>query len=348
MRRAADKADPADPVPRFAYAKYILDHAHRLEFDQYSYVQEALDIVKQLSTGPKAYPPAQLMRADLLIHGLPVQDSAKPILLQPDNEGAFRLYSLAAKAGIPEAAYAAAQMIQSRRIPWGGDTKTESLRLLNLAAQQNHSGALFALARPLLSSSDPRKVEKAISYLRLAAQHATKQHPDPLFALAKIYQTGLALISLPPDPISALNLLLDAADLKHAPSQHLLGEAYRIPNPSLGISEPNLPLSIHYLSLAAKQTFPPALLSLSRLYQSGIEGVLPQDEAESYLLARKAADKGLPAAQLAVGKFVEQSICVRCVDPEREAAMWYRRALQGGCKQAAEALKLVEGSPRKD
>ncbi|KND04936.1 uncharacterized protein SPPG_00626 [Spizellomyces punctatus DAOM BR117] len=347
LKRAADAANPLDHAPAFAYAKYILDHATRLEFDQYAYVQDALAIIKDLASGPSAYPPAQLVRANILLSGPPCQDPSKPILQQRDNEGAFRLYMSAAKADIPDAAYRAAMMIQNRRVPWGGDM-TESIRLLNMAAKHNHPGALYALAKRLLGSGSRKDLVKGIEYLRLSAATATKVHPEALHDLALIYRDGLSTL-VAQDPTSALNLLLDAADLKHAPSQHLLATAYLSPTPSLGITTPNPALAVHYCSLAAKASFPPAMLSLSKMYLTGMSTpttvILSPDPAEAYLLARKAAEKGLASAQCLVGRFVEEGQCVKCMDPTKEATLWYKRAADQGNREARMRLSRLEGRP---
>ncbi|KAJ3017911.1 hypothetical protein HKX48_003280 [Thoreauomyces humboldtii] len=350
LKRAADRAAEESDSPQanaasFAYAKYILDHAARLEIGQHAWLSEAVTVLHDLAL--RRYPVAQTLYADLLLEGPPCADPSQPILVQRDNEGAFRLYRQASERGDADAAYKAAIMVRDRKVPWGSDTRTESGRLLALAAAQNHPGALHALATDQLTDpSDVVRTARGLKLLRLAADHANRHYPDALHDLALIHQRGVPLLSIPPDAASALNLLLDAADLRHAPSHNTLGTYYASAATALPPTSPDRSrfnaLSVHHQSVAANLSHPQAQLALSQMYLQGVPGVLEKDPAEAYLLARKAADAGLARAQCVVGHFVEAAQVVRCSDPKREAAMWFARAAKAGSTAAVRALERLD------
>ncbi|KAJ3178991.1 hypothetical protein HDU87_003261 [Geranomyces variabilis] len=385
----------------FKYAKYILDHAHRLEFDRHDWLQEAIDLIRELSRPQHHHPLAQTLYAELLTNGPPqrspssqppcmtlcdgISDNSeahsnnnnaaaaaaaaaadarsRPILVQRDNEGAFRLYRSAASAGVAEAAYRAAMMIRDRRVAWGGDTKTESNRLLDAAARQTHPGALHVLAQDLLAVRPGRTAEelkRGLAMLVAAAHAATRRYPHALHDLALVYARGVPELGIKADDTSAMNLLLDAADMNHAPSLHALGKRYAAlassaeknadnDNDNNDNNQQQLQRTQHtlamvqHISRAAQLAYPPAQLALSKLHLSGVPCAgLPRDPARAFLLARTAALAGNPAACCVVAIFVRQREVVRCSEPRREARMWLLRAVRAGSETAKRHLDALD------
>ncbi|CAJ0829797.1 15622_t:CDS:1 [Entrophospora sp. SA101] len=98
-------------------------------------------------------------------------------------------------------------------------------------------------------------------------------------------------------------------------------------------------LSIHYYTIAAQQDHREACFALTAWYLVGSPGVLPQSDTEAYLWAKRAADKGLPKAEYAVGYFTEVGIGVK--KDQLEANIWYRRAAEHGDKKAQQKLKGI-------
>ncbi|KAJ3145534.1 hypothetical protein HDU89_007031 [Geranomyces variabilis] len=378
----------------FKYAKYILDHAHRLEFDRHDWLQEAIDLVRELSKPQHHHPLAQTLHAELLTNGPPssqphhhhsdssssssssvnnesccnntdinaaaaAEARSRPILLQRDNEGAFRLYRSAASAGVAEAAYRAAMMIRDRRVAWGGDTKTESNRLLDAAARQTHPGALYVLAQDLLAVRPGRtadELKRGLAMLVAAAHAATRRYPQALHDLALVYARGVPELNIKADDTSAMNLLLDAADMNHAPSLHALGKRYaalaaasasaddddNLDEPQQRRTQHTLAM-VQHISRAAQLAYPPAQLALSKLHLSGVPCAgLPRDPARAFLLARTAALAGSPAACCVVAIFVRQREVVRCSEPRREARMWLLRAVRAGSETAKRHLEALD------
>ncbi|KAI8586542.1 hypothetical protein BDZ88DRAFT_428870 [Geranomyces variabilis] len=364
----------------FKYAKYILDHAHRLEFDRHDWLQEAIDLIRELSKPHHHHPLAQTLHAELLTNGPPHQhhsDSSssvnnescsnntdinaaaaaaearsRPILVQRDNEGAFRLYRSAASAGVAEAAYRAAMMIRDRRVAWGGDTKTESNRLLDAAARQTHPGALHVLAQDLLAVRPGRtadELKRGLAMLVAAAHAATRRYPQALHDLALVYARGVPELNIKADDTSAMNLLLDAADMNHAPSLHALGKRYAALAASADDDMDDTQRTQHtlamvqHISRAAQLAYPPAQLALSKLHLSGVPCAgLQRDPARAFLLARTAALAGSPAACCVVAIFVRQREVVRCSEPRREARMWLLRAVRAGSETAKRHLEALD------
>ncbi|KAJ3169932.1 hypothetical protein HDU88_000574 [Geranomyces variabilis] len=373
----------------FKYAKYILDHAHRLEFDRHDWLQEAIDLIRELSKPQHHHPLAQTLHAELLTNGPPpssqphhhhhsdssssssssvsvssVNESccntdaaaaaeearSRPILVQRDNEGAFRLYRSAASAGVAEAAYRAAMMIRDRRVAWGGDTKTESNRLLDAAARQTHPGALHVLAQDLLAVRPGRtadELKRGLAMLAAAAHAATRRYPQALHDLALVYARGVPELNIKADDTSAMNLLLDAADMNHAPSLHALGKRYAALASADDLDETQRTqhtlAMVQHISRAAQLAYPPAQLALSKLHLSGVPCAgLQRDPARAFLLARTAALAGSPAACCVVAIFVRQREVVRCSEPRREARMWLLRAVRAGSETAKRHLEALD------
>ncbi|KAG8882197.1 hypothetical protein FRB99_004672, partial [Tulasnella sp. 403] len=94
--------------------------------------------------------------------------------------------------------------------------------------------------------------------------------------------------------------------------------------------------SIAWYSKAAERGDPEAELCLSGWYLTGCEGILKQSDSEAYLWARKAANKGWPRAEYAVGYYAEVGIGVQ-QDMEL-ARRWYMRAAAQGNKRAMARL----------
>jgi len=77
-------------------------------------------------------------------------------------------------------------------------------------------------------------------------------------------------------------------------------------------------------------------LSLSGWYLTGSEGILKQSDSEAYLWARRAAEKGWPRAEYAVGYYAEVGIGVK--QDMDLAKRWYMRAAAQGNKRAMSRL----------
>jgi TPR repeat protein len=140
----------------------------------------------------------------------------------------------------------------------------------------------------------------------------------------------------------AFELYLKSAKLGYAASQYKLGLAYEYGHLGLNVDPPR---SIAWYTKAAEQGDPDAELALSGWYLTGFEPILPRNEQEAYLWARKAAEKGLAKAEYAVGYFMEYGVGVT-VELE-EARRWYVRAASQGNVRAIARLKGAQSQETK-
>ncbi|TGZ76374.1 HCP-like protein [Ascodesmis nigricans] len=98
-------------------------------------------------------------------------------------------------------------------------------------------------------------------------------------------------------------------------------------------------LSVHYYTTAAQKGHPAAMMALCAWYLVGAEPVLEKNEEEAYIWACKASEFGLPKAEYARGYFTEMGIGCRR-DP-LEANVWYVRAADHGDERAVARLKII-------
>jgi TPR repeat protein len=156
----------------------------------------------------------------------------------------------------------------------------------------------------------PARPDAALPLLERAAGAATVAVPQPAyvfglllldqFAQASVPAPVLAAV-LPPgtDPATEARRHLErAAFLNFAPAQYKLGHAYEFALAPFPF-EPLL--SVQYYSLASQQGEVEADMALSKWFLCGAEGAFDKDEALAYTFAEKAARRGLPAAEFAMG-----------------------------------------------
>lgn len=101
-------------------------------------------------------------------------------------------------------------------------------------------------------------------------------------------------------------------------------------------------LSVHFYTGAAQKGHPAAMMALCAWYMVGAEPVLEKDENEAYEWARQAAQLGLTKAQYAVGYFTEMGIgCRRDI---LEANVWYVKAAEAGDERAKQRLSAIRAA----
>ena len=165
-----------------------------------------------------------------------------------------------------------------------------------------------------------KNVREAIVWLKRAAGQADEENPHALHELGLLHerpQNGVVMH----DEGYARELFTQAAQLGYAPSQFKLGSAYEYGALTCPVDPRR---SIAWYTKAAGKNDGESELALSGWYLTGSEGVLKQSDSEAYLWARRAAQKGIPKAEYAVGYYSEVGIGVQAdVD---EAKRWYMRA----------------------
>ncbi|KIM30896.1 hypothetical protein M408DRAFT_21716 [Serendipita vermifera MAFF 305830] len=331
--RARIKGDP-DPEAHFAYAKYLIDAAKKIgarATDQRAVrkyretlLAEALKTIRRLATQGEAYAEAQFFLANCCGSGL--------LGLQVDHERAYHLYLQAAKQNHPSASYRVAVCNEL-----GVGTRKDASRAFAFyrkAASLGDTAAMYKLGMILLSGSlgQPKNTREAIGWLKRAAEQADEDNPHALHELGLLHEAPNSNVVVH-DEAYAKDLFTKAGQLGFAPSQYKLGFAYEYGLLGCPIDPKR---SIAWYTKAAEKGHPEAELALSGWYLTGSEGVLPQSDAEAYLWARRAANKGLSKAEFAVGYYAEQAIGVK--QDIEFAKRWYMRAAAQGNKRAMSRL----------
>lgn len=318
------KDDP-DPEAQFAYAKYLIEAAKRIGGDKDqrsvkkyrdSLIAEALKVIRRLATQGEAYDEAQFFLANC--HGTGM------LGLQVDHERAYHLYLQAAKQNHAAACYRVAVCNEI-----GAGTRKEPQRaaaFYRKAASLGDTAAMYKLGTILLRGSlgmnpNPRE---AVGWLKRAAEQADEENPHALHELAVLHEQPQSQV-VPYDPAYAKELYTRAAHLGYTHAQYKLGQCYEYG----ALTCPTDPRrSIAWYTKAAERGHPEAELALSGWYLTGSEGVLKQSDAEAYLWARRAGNKGLSKAEYAVGYYSEVGIGTK--QDIEIAKRWYMRAA-GAC-----------------
>ncbi|PVG02851.1 HCP-like protein [Serendipita vermifera] len=331
--RARIKGDP-DPEAHFAYAKYLVDAAKKIgakAADQRAVrkyretlLAEALKTIRRLATQGDAYAEAQFYLANCCGSGL--------LGLQVDHERAYHLYLQAAKQNHPAASYRVAVCnelgVGTRKDP------SRAFAFYRKAASLGDTAAMYKLGMILLSGSlgQPKNTREAIGWLKRAAEQADEDNPHALHELGLLHENPNSGVVIH-DETYAKDLFTKAAQLGFVASQYKLGFAYEYGLLGCPIDPKR---SIAWYTKAAEKGDAEAELALSGWYLTGSEGVLPQSDAEAYLWARRAANKGLSKAEFAVGYYAEQGIGVK--QDIEFAKRWYMRAAAQGNKRAMARL----------
>lgn len=319
--RARIKGDP-DPEAHFAYAKYLIDAAKKIgskAADQRAVrkyretlLAEALKTIRRLATQGDAYAEAQFFLANCCGSGL--------LGLQVDHERAYHLYLQAAKQNHAAGSYRVAVCNEL-----GVGTRKDASRAFAFyrkAASLGDTAAMYKLGMVLLSGSlgQPKNTREAIGWLKRAAEQADEENPHALHDLGLLHENPNSNVVIH-DEAYAKDLFTKAAQLGFVASQYKLGFCYEYGLLGCPIDPKR---SIAWYTKAAEKGDAEAELALSGWYLTGSEGVLPQSDAEAYLWARRAANKGLSKAEFAVGYYAEQGIGVK--QDIEFAKRWYMRA----------------------
>jgi len=364
--RTRMKEDP-DPEAQFAFAKYLIEAAKRIhdprdgpkQARKYrdNLLSESLKLIKRLATtgmglGKPPYAEAQFFLANCFGNG--------SLGLQVDHEKAYNLYVQASKQNHPAATYRTAVCNEV-----GAGTKRDHHRAVlffRKASALGDTAGMYKLGMILLNGllGQQRNPREAIVWLKRAGGQADEDNPHALHELGLLYERAPAPGANAPAPTASMSaaaraaearaelaqaagivqdegyareLYTQAAQLGYAPSQFKLGSAYEFGSLTCAVDPKR---SIAWYTKAAQKGDGESELALSGWYLTGSEGVLKQSDSEAYLWARRAAIKGIPKAEYAVGYYSEVGIGVK---PDlEEAKRWYMRAAAQGNKRAIARL----------
>lgn len=325
------KADP-DPEAQFNFAKYLIEAAKKITTSasgdekhakkyRDALLAESLKLIKRLATqstvGKPAYADAQFFLANCLGNG--------SLGLQVDHEKAYNLYVQASKQNHSSATYRTAVCNEV-----GAGTRRDHPRAVlfyRKASALGDTAGMYKLGMILLNGllGQQRNPREAVAWLRRAASQADEDNPHALHELGLLYEKppppngGPTLV--PYDPAQARELFTQAGQFGYPPSQFKLGSCYEYGSLTCPVDPRR---SIAWYTRAAERGDAESELALSGWYLTGSEGVLKQSDSEAYLWARRAANKGLPKAEYAVGYYSEVGIGVK--QDLEEAKRWYMRS----------------------
>lgn len=184
----------------------------------------------------------------------------------------------------------------------------------------------------------------ALPFLQRAATLASTTTPQPayvyaLLLLGEFSAASLPVSLLPQPPIAqseARRHLERAAYLGFAPAQYKLGHAYEFASPPFPF---DALLSVQYYSLASQQAEVEADMALSKWFLCGAEGAFDKDEGLAFTFAEKAARRGLPSAEFAMGYYKE--VGVGGEKDIQESMRWYSLAAEHGNTDAVERIAAL-------
>lgn len=182
----------------------------------------------------------------------------------------------------------------------------------------------------------PAQPEIGLPLIHRAATLASVQVPQPAYVYGSLLLGEFSHVTVPPHVFAPLipphssaqqeaRLHLERAAFLHfAPAQYKLGHAYEFaiaPFPFDAL------LSVQYYSLASQQGEMEADMALSKWFLCGAEGAFDKDENLAFTFAEKAAKKGLPSAEFAMGYYRE--VGVGGPKDIEAARMWYQLVSRG-------------------
>ncbi|KAJ2015036.1 hypothetical protein GGI14_004509 [Coemansia sp. S680] len=334
-----------DPAAQLEFAKYILEHARGMA-DQESngkaaaaryevLTNEGIKWVKKLAGGGITVHRTNIAAEAQFFLGTVYSQNIYGIA--KDEARAFAYYQQASKAQHAEANYRTAVCYEI-----GVGTRKDVARALQFyrkAAAQTNVPAMYKLGviltKGLLGvAATPRE---GITWLKRGADNATPECPHALHELALCYESN-SIPEIIPDESYARELFIKAGKLGYVPSQVRLGQAYEYGTLGCAVDPRK---SIGWYTRAAEKGDGDAELALSGWYLTGAENLLPQNDVEAYLWARRAADRGLEKAEYAVGYYYECGIGVAQPDVH-EAQAWYARAARKNNRRAISRLRELK------
>ena len=252
-------------------------------------------------------------------------------LVQVNHPQALKLFLQAGEAGSADALTNAAIMLSMGA--GAAPDQFESTRLLRRAAQMGSGYAHGLLAEAYLGG---RGIERDYAAaLDWATRAPARSNPYARLVHARMVAFGLGLT---PDPPKAFALFRALAEEGYAPAQQQVGLSYASGFGTLR----DLAQARMWLTKAADNDFPQAMLILADMLDAGLGGPKDPDAATRYYTS--AADWGLPAAQRRLGDryYLGRGVAV----DDQRAAHYLAAAMEQGQWGAAVQLGLMKRDGR--
>ncbi|KZS98298.1 HCP-like protein [Sistotremastrum niveocremeum HHB9708] len=362
VQSLSDTQGVTDPAQRIAWAKdvlYLVDRsqgaggtssnvgpAKITDPALYDLAGTAVQTILALAPHPPlpAQAPPHLAEA-VCLRGKLATSGSFPELIPSNPRTAFRDFEASARAG-----YGPAWFQLGRDYEGVGDLP-RARDCFERGAKAGVESCCYRLGMAnLLGQLDlPIDPVKALPLLHRAATLASIEVPQPAYVYGLLLLSEFSHVSIPPalfnpflpGPSATLQtesrkFVERAAYLGFSPAQYKLGHAYEYADPPFPFDPL---LSVQYYSLASQQGEVEADMALSKWFLCGAEGSFDKDERLAYTFAEKAARKGLPSAEFAMGYYLEVGVGgIKDVDA---AVKWYTRAAQHGNEDAPERLRAL-------
>ncbi|KAG8933365.1 hypothetical protein FRC02_012041 [Tulasnella sp. 418] len=360
----------ADPAKKIAWSKQVLAlvdrtqaaNAHDSGKDTISdpnmvrLTDTAIQHILNISgnAGPGGPVPSFVAEA-LYLKGTLSSSGSFPAYLPKDPRAAFKDYEAAARAGHNPAWFKLGRDYESV----GDVVMAKQCFETGLAANETSCLYRLGMATLLGQLGLPKNPALALRYLRQAADQADLDAPQPSYVYGMILLGEFEQVDIPmslimaqlplasssnPDPrqSEARRRIERAAYLAFAPAQYKLGWSYEYAK--MGCPFDPL-LSVQYYSLASQQGETEADMALSKWFLCGSQGAFEKDEILAVTFAEKAAKKGLPSAEFAMGYYCEVGVGGhKDIDAAKK---WYQRAAAHQNEDAAARLKALS-QPKPD
>ncbi|KAI6043888.1 HCP-like protein [Pisolithus marmoratus] len=308
-------------------------------------VQVAVPTILQLASVQTHTPPPAYVAEALFFRASFAASGAFPEHVQHNPRLAFRDFEAAARFG-----YAQAWFRLGRDYESFNDIQ-HARECFERGAKRNVESCIYRMGMAHLRGQLglPAQPEVGVSLLHRAATLATIQVPNPAYVYGLLLLDEFAHASVPQHlfapfipPQSTVQhearLHLERAAFLHfAPAQYKLGHAYEFATPPFPFDPL---LSVQYYSLASQQGEVEADMALSKWFLCGAEGAFEKDEHLAYTFAEKAARKGLPSAEFAMGYYKE--VGVGGPKDVNAAISWYQLASDHGNADAADRLAALQ------
>ncbi|KAI0346356.1 HCP-like protein [Trametopsis cervina] len=308
-------------------------------------VEVALPLILEISSpNPMPKPTPVHISEAIYLKATCESSGAYPHVIRRDPRTAFRDFEYAARHGYPAAWFKIGRDYENfgdvvhARDAFERGVKAGDERCLYRMGMANLMGQLQL----------PPSAAAALPLLNRAATLATVDVPQPAYVYGLLLLEEFSHITIPPHLFApyipqgssaqaeARKHLERAAYLNFAPAQYKLGHSYEFATPPFPF---DALLSVQYYSLASQQGETEADMALSKWFLCGSEGAFEKDEGLALTFAEKAANKGLPNAEFAMGYYAE--VGVGGPKDIATARMWYAKAAGHGNADAEDRLKAL-------
>lgn len=308
-------------------------------------VQVAVPTILQIASVQTHAPPPAYVAEALFFRASFAASGAYPDHIQHNPRLAFRDFEAAARFGHAQAWFRLGRDYESF------NDLQHARECFERGAKRNVESCIYRMGMAHLMGQLglPAQPEVGIPLLHRAATLATIQSPNPAYVYGLLLLDEFAPVTVPQQffapfipPQSTVQhearLHLERAAFLHfAPAQYKLGHAYEFAIPPFPFDPL---LSVQYYSLASQQGEVDADMALSKWFLCGAEGAFEKDEHLAYTFAEKAARKGLPSAEFAMGYY--QEVGVGGPKDINAALNWYQLASDHGNADAVQRLAALQ------